>query len=88
MQHRVAIWAHWFEICDRVYAIASAERRQLHEVVDIDEVMSDLAVLLLHRYVAHRAAIAPVMEAGFSGLRITLVTIDLDPSNTAFDEVS
>lgn len=57
-------------------------------MMDMYELMPDPSVKLLHREPTHGAPISPMMKARLSGLRITLVAIDLNPSNTALDEAS
>ncbi len=78
MQHGMAVWANGNKIKEWFDLIIRTSSGKLFFVVHMDEVFTDLTILILKGQATHLARIAMTLQAGRSCLWVTLISIDCD----------
>jgi len=82
--HGVAVGAEWYQVGLWVDLVAGAECGQFPDVVNVDEVTSDLPVALLEAEAAHEARRAVYGDARGAGCPVAFVAIDEHTCEPAF----
>lgn len=85
MKHCVAVWADRAKVGDGIESIFTIREREWLEVMDMNEVLSDLAIPCLKVEAAHSAVETMVRQACLSSLGVTLISIYADLLLCAFN---
>ena len=84
VQHRMAVWADWYEVGAGVDYIRSAHLRNRQDVVNMDELPAQLSVFLLKIKVADLASMSMFFNAGGPVDAAPFVFFSSDFNCTAF----
>jgi hypothetical protein len=85
MKHCVAVWADRAKVGDGIESIFTIREREWLEVMNMNEVLSDLAIPCLKVEAAHSAVETMVRQACLSSLGVTLISIYADLLLCAFN---
>ena len=84
MQHRVTVRTDGDQISLRVHGFRGSPSVERPLVVDVDEVLTRIAIALLETQVTDRASQTMMIDAAGAGLGIALVAIHRDPLDIPF----
>ncbi len=73
MQHRVAVWADWPQVGDRIDRVLLGYRRNLPEMVHVDVAFSQIAVSGAEIDAIYGAIVAVMFNTVTSGFGISLI---------------